>query len=474
MTRNYTILPLAGILRAYSHDFHRLQRIVDPFFASVLFWFFVLSKQIHPTSIENVLAMLLVGSATFVVFGQFRIYHSYRQSSLFTLLRRLCASWLLVFALLVSLAYALKTSAYYSRLAIVSWSISGLLLFIFFHLIGRMVLRFYRVSGGNTRALVYWGSCTAAMQFYKRLQNSPYLGLRMVAWFGEEYSSESLPPGMPAWGGSLSDLRAWLIDNKCDQLVFSECSSADIPISSLIILFGDLCVPVAYAPGWFVPGMRFEIDRVSDQPCITLWRPHDSLLDRQLKRACDLIFASLSLFFLSPLLLLIAVCVCLTSPGPALFWQDRYGLDGRRFRIVKFRTMRVQEPGDQGVLLQASRCDLRVTPLGRILRRWSLDELPQLWNVLIGNMSLVGPRPHAVAHNEHYRALIPGYMQRHLFKPGITGLAQVQGLRGETATLDAMQRRVAADLCYQRDWTLAGDFKILLQTLLQLRSNNAY
>jgi putative colanic acid biosynthesis UDP-glucose lipid carrier transferase len=297
----------------------------------------------------------------------------------------------------------------------------------------------------------------------------------MSAWFSDlPPRDQPLPVGMPAWGGGLADLRAWLDQNSVDQLVFSDGAAAQTPTAHLIQLFGDVCVPVVYAPTWAAPGMRFELERVGDQPCMDLWRPHDSLMDRQLKRAGDLLLASGALLVFSPLLLLIALAVRATSPGPALFWQDRYGLDGRPFRIAKFRTMCVQEAGDQPGLAQASRRDPRVTPLGRVLRRWSLDELPQLWNVVIGDMSLVGPRPHAVEHNEHYRRLIPGYMQRHLFKPGITGLAQVQGLRGETATLEAMQRRVAADLDYQRDWTLAGDFKILLQTLLQLRSNNAF
>jgi putative colanic acid biosynthesis UDP-glucose lipid carrier transferase len=157
-----------------------------------------------------------------------------------------------------------------------------------------------------------------------------------------------------------------------------------------------------------------------------------------------------------------------------LFSQDRYGLDGRRFRILKFRTMRVLEAGDQPGLRQATRDDPRITPLGRVLRRWSLDELPQLFNVIRGEMSLVGPRPHAVDHNEQYRRLIPGYMQRHTFKPGITGLAQVEGLRGETSNLQSMARRIDADLRYQRDWSLSLDLKILIKTFLRLRSPQAY
>jgi putative colanic acid biosynthesis UDP-glucose lipid carrier transferase len=173
-------------------------------------------------------------------------------------------------------------------------------------------------------------------------------------------------------------------------------------------------------------------------------------------------------------MVIIAVLVATTSPGPVFFRQARYGLDGRPFPMLKFRTMRVMEAGTTPGLRQASRDDPRVTPIGRILRRWSLDELPQLFNVVGGSMSLVGPRPHAVEHNEHYRRLIPAYMQRHLFKPGMTGLAQVEGWRGETAELEAMARRVEADLRYQRDWSLSLDFMILVRTVLHLRSGNAY
>jgi putative colanic acid biosysnthesis UDP-glucose lipid carrier transferase len=220
--------------------------------------------------------------------------------------------------------------------------------------------------------------------------------------------------------------------------------------------------------------MRFQIQRVGATPCIDLWGSDNSLLDRQIKRAFDLCLAATGLVLISPLLLAIALAVALSSPGPIFFLQDRYGLDGRRFRILKFRTMRVMEAGDQPNLRQASRDDPRITPVGRVLRRWSLDELPQLLNVLRGEMSLVGPRPHAVQHNEQYRKLIPGYMQRHAFKPGITGLAQVEGWRGETVNLELMAARVEADLRYQREWSIILDTKILLKTLLRLRSPHAY
>ena len=245
-------------------------------------------------------------------------------------------------------------------------------------------------------------------------------------------------------------------------------------MAEVIRFFGDTCLPVYYVPHWAEEGMRFDVERLGNQLVVGLWALPEANLERQVKRVMDVLGSLLLLLILSPLLLLIAALITLTSPGPVLFSQERYGFRGQRFRILKFRSMSVLEAGDQQGLVQACRHDPRVTPLGRVLRRCSLDELPQLINVLKGEMSLVGPRPHAVDHNELYRGQITAFMQRHQFKPGMTGLAQVEGWRGETATLSAMADRVDADLRYQREWSLKLDLKILLKTFLRLRSTNAY
>ena len=172
-------------------------------------------------------------------------------------------------------------------------------------------------------------------------------------------------------------------------------------------------------------------------------------------------------------MVLIALAVRLTSPGPILFKQRRYGLNGQEILVYKFRSMRVTEDGD--TVKQATKNDSRITPVGAFLRKSSLDELPQFLNVLQGRMSLVGPRPHAVAHNELYRKLISGYMLRHKVKPGITGWAQINGYRGETDTLEKMQQRINYDLEYLRNWSLSLDLQILIKTaLVFLRDQNAY
>jgi putative colanic acid biosynthesis UDP-glucose lipid carrier transferase len=191
------------------------------------------------------------------------------------------------------------------------------------------------------------------------------------------------------------------------------------------------------------------------------------------KRLMDVSFSMIGLLLLAPFLALVALLVKMTSPGPVIFRQRRYGLDGQEILVYKFRTMAVTEDGD--AIRQATKDDDRITPLGRILRRYSIDELPQFVNVLEGSMSVVGPRPHAVAHNEEYRKLIKGYMIRHKVLPGITGLAQVNGCRGETKTLEQMQSRVRYDLDYLRHWSPGLDFKIIAKTaVLVFNDRKAY
>jgi putative colanic acid biosynthesis UDP-glucose lipid carrier transferase len=196
-------------------------------------------------------------------------------------------------------------------------------------------------------------------------------------------------------------------------------------------------------------------------------------MDAVMKRVTDVIIASFALLLLGPLMLMIGLAVKLTSAGPVLFRQRRYGLNGEEIMVYKFRSMTVCEDG--AVVSQATKDDRRVTRLGRILRSTSLDELPQLLNVLEGKMSVVGPRPHAVAHNELYRKLISGYMIRHKVRPGITGLAQVNGLRGETETVEKMRERVRYDLEYLSHWSPWLDIKIICRTIWVIaRDQNAY
>jgi putative colanic acid biosynthesis UDP-glucose lipid carrier transferase len=464
--------PFAGQLRQHGKDLVRLQRLLDLLAPAALFHLFNPDASLQPLLLPS---WVWVVALTAIILPISGLYSSFRSRSLLALAILVTRAWLLVLATLLLLIFVTRTSASFSRLDSSLWACASWLSLLFIHVGLLRLLRLHRARGGNTRAILYWGTAENALDFQKQLLNAPWMGLRMIVWFSPvPISPDDQPALLPRCTGGLLEMRCWLDEHVVDAIVFSHVPRNNLTVDQLLEFFGDTCLPVIYAPAWARSSMRFAPDRIGDIHCIDLWGGDRSIIDRHAKRAMDLLLASVTLLLLSPLISLIAFAVAFTSSGPILFRQDRYGLDGRRFRIFKFRTMRVLEAGDQPGLRQATRDDPRITSLGRILRRWSLDELPQLFNVLRGEMSMVGPRPHAVDHNEQYRRLIPGYMQRHAFKPGITGLAQVEGWRGETSDLQSMARRIDADLRYQRDWSLGLDIKILIKTILHLRSPQAY
>ena len=464
----------AGFLRLHGSDISRLQRLFDPLAITLLFVVFN-EASLAQRSYDGLPPWCWVSLCVFVLLRRAGIYDSYRSHSLFTLSRRVTSSWLVVLTSLLLISFATKTTASFSRLDTSLWALASWLLLLVNHIGLRKLLRWHRSRGGNSRTIMYWGLPQAASAFAAEVRANPWLGLKIVAWFGPEPPSLGLSlHGLPAFGGHHTSMRHWLESNEVDRIVFSHVTRDGLEMADLLRIFGDTSVPVVYAPHWASPSMHFNVDQVGSQSCIDLWGSRQLLSDRQLKRSFDLLLSLAGVLLISPLLLLIALAVKLSSPGPVLFRQERYGLDGKRFSICKFRSMRVLESGDHAELRQATRNDPRVTKVGAVLRRWSLDELPQLFNVITGEMSLVGPRPHAVEHNEYYRQHVAGYMQRHAFKPGITGLAQVEGWRGETASLESMAARIDADLRYQRNWSLKLDIKILIKTLLNIRSPNAY
>jgi putative colanic acid biosynthesis UDP-glucose lipid carrier transferase len=267
--------------------------------------------------------------------------------------------------------------------------------------------------------------------------------------------------------GPLSQLPEFIKNNGIDVIFIALPLRHIRRVQDLLAALGDTTVSLYYLPDVFVSD-QFEarVGEILGVPVIAMRESPFHGYRGAAKRLMDIVIATAVLAVTAPFLLAIALAIRITSRGPALFRQRRYGLDGREIVIYKFRTMTVTE--DSGWLDQAHPNDARVTRLGRFLRRWSLDEMPQLVNVLQGRMSLVGPRPHAVGHNEEYRRLIKGYMVRHKVPPGITGLAQVKGFRGATPRLQDMQGRVHYDLEYLRNWSLLLDWKILFMTVPKL------
>lgn len=243
---------------------------------------------------------------------------------------------------------------------------------------------------------------------------------------------------------------------------------------NLLEALRDTTGSIYFVPDTFVTDLiQGRMDSVGGIPVVAVCETPFMGINRVVKRTTDIVLSILILILISPLLLLIALAIKLTSPGPAIFKQRRYGLDGSDILAYKFRSMTVMEDG--AAVKQAQKNDQRLTPIGGFLRKTSLDELPQFLNVLSGKMSIVGPRPHAVAHNEEYRKLIKGYMLRHKVPPGITGWAQVNGFRGETDTLDKMKGRIDLDLDYLRNWSLRLDLYIIFKTIwVVLKRENAH
>ena len=328
-------------------------------------------------------------------------------------------------------------------------------------------------SGGVRRAVIA-GVNEQGMSLATRVAENRLAGVQVVGYFDDRHA-DRLPDYSPVpLLGKLDDLPGYVQQADIQVIYLSLPMTTQGRILKLLDELRDTTASIYFVPDFFVTDLiQGRMDTVEDVPVVAVCESPFNGISGFVKRSSDVVLAALIVLMVSPLLLLIALGVKLTSPGPVIFKQRRYGLDGKEISVYKFRSMTVCEDG--GSVQQAQKGDKRVTPLGAFLRKSSLDELPQLLNVLQGRMSIVGPRPHAVAHNEMYRKLIKGYMVRHKVRPGMTGWAQVNGLRGETETLDKMQARIEHDLEYLRNWSLRLDLYIIFKTVfVVLRDQHAY
>jgi putative colanic acid biosynthesis UDP-glucose lipid carrier transferase len=401
------------------------------------------------------------------------LYQSWRLAPIYQEAVQVALVWMTVFMLLVVLAFSTKTSVIYSRLVIFSWALLAPALMVALRLVVRWGLRELRRNGRNTRTLAIAGISASTQKLIAQIQAAPWLGFNIVGIYDNADAANRFQAGVPLHGDiaqMVADVRAGGIDFVYITLPMHE----ENRIVQLIDALADTTASVYIIPDFFVFDLlHARWLNLGGLPMVSVFESPFHGVDGWLKRAEDLLLGSLILLLILPLLLIIALAVKLTSPGPVIFRQRRYGLNGQIVEVWKFRSMTVCEDGD--LVPQAQKNDARITPLGAFLRRTSLDELPQFFNVLKGDMSIVGPRPHATVHNEQYRRLIHGYMLRHMVKPGITGWAQVNGWRGETDTLEKMEKRIEFDLEYMRNWSLWLDLKIIGLTVLKgFSGHNAY
>lgn len=411
-----------------------------------------------------------LGAAAFIVFASFHLLASARNVG--WMLGRGAMRWcrlLLTTIVLLFLTYERTEDV---RIMVAEWTLLALPMQMIALAVLRGMAHSINNAPGNQRRAAFFGFGPEARRLHLRLRRSPILGIQVAGYYNETpvtpEDGEVLPPYLGRYGDAAAHIQA-----NSYEIVFIAIGQQDNKelTSEIVNRLYDSTASIYLLPEFRFPGdLPMTSTDLAGVPLLAL---HDITVQgllRMIKRGIDLVGATVLLVLLSPVMIAIAVAVRFDSPGPILFRQRRYGERGEPIIVRKFRSMRVVQPEDAaaaatGGLRQAHAGDSRITPLGKHLRRTSLDELPQLFDVLGGSMSLVGPRPHAEEHNEMYRRVIPGYMLRHSVKPGITGWAQINGLRGETDTPDKMRLRVEYDRYYITHWSLWLDIKILLKTI---------
>lgn len=424
-------------------------------------------------------AVIFIGALlVFVACSSTGVYVSWRGRNRTYLFSRLTLSWFLAFSLLFGLLVFTKQSEHFSRIWMALWMLLGLMGALALRVIVYAVLGMVRARGRNQKRVLILGNGPMAKTVIKRLHKSEWIGYTVVGIVPMTERCSSLSEhGVPCLD-DIQNLERFITQEQIKEVWICMPLSQGEKIQHLLYELRHSTVDIRYAPD--MSDLRLLNHKISELAGIYTLDLSCAGIDGGnliIKKIEDMILASLILLLISPLLLLISIGVKLSSPGPVLFKQHRHGIDGRPIKVYKFRTMYMDEAESElkDFLPQAQKGDPRITPFGVFLRKTSLDELPQFYNVLQGRMSIVGPRPHALSHNEYYKDVIESYMQRHKVKPGITGWAQIHGFRGETDTVDKMQKRVEYDLFYIENWSVWLDIKIVLLTVFKgFRHENAY
>ena len=425
---------------------------------------------------DRYLIMGGLGGLIFVFSAQLvGIYHNWRGRPIFASAKLILNAWLITWATLIIVAFLYKDTVNYSRIAITSWALATPVLLLTYRLIVRSLLAKYRAQGKNTRTIAIIGAGKVGQHIADIINENPWLGYQVKAFYDDDPSLHGTRVHETPVISCTDNIAKAVNLNQYNEIYICLPLRAESKIKSILNQLTDTTAVVKFVPDLFTFDlMHSKWSDLKGIPVFSVYdSPLNSTMNRAIKRFEDVLISSAILLLISPLMLWIAFKVKQSSPGPVIFKQKRYGLNGQEIKVYKFRSMTSQDNGS--VVKQATKNDSRVTDFGAFIRRTSLDELPQFINVIQGKMSIVGPRPHAVAHNEEYRKLVPKYMQRHLVKPGITGWAQINGWRGETDTLEKMEKRVEFDLHYIKHWSLWLDIKIIVLTIFKgFINKNAY
>ena len=422
-------------------------------------------------------AAATIAAVLFVLVGQsLRLYDRWRGDRLKREIVQIWWGWFVVLPTLLFLGFLSKSTADFSRFVTSTWFLLAPVLITLWRVCLRLALRSVRARGYNTRVTAIVGMTELGERLAKQIKEVSWLGMKLCGFYDDRDTERcyDMDDALGRRIGNLNDVVQAARAGEVGLVYIALPLRAEPRVIELLQKLADTTASVYMAADFFAFNLlHARWGSVGDMPVVSIHETPFYGVDGWLKQLEDFILGVLILVLIALPMLLIAIGIKLTSCGPVFFRQRRYGLDGEVIDVLKFRTMTVSEDGPD--IRQATKNDERVTPFGAWLRRKSLDELPQFFNVLTGKMSIVGPRPHAVAHNEIYRKKIQGYMLRHKVKPGITGWAQINGWRGETDTLEKMEKRVEHDLTYIRNWSLLWDIQIIAMTVFGSRAReNAY
>ncbi|MEY4429492.1 MAG: hypothetical protein RLZZ182_2181 [Pseudomonadota bacterium] len=384
------------------------------------------------------------------------------------------SSWVSMLAILWLCGYATNSLVFFESNVILAWGVLTPLIQWMLTMVGKGVINHRAALPDARRRVIVVGAGPLGGKVARALQSQRDVSHEFVGYFDDRTDSRVLPEAISMRLGGLRDVANYVYAHGIHEVYITLPLCSQPRIVELLEAVQGTTASLYFVPDVFgISIIQGRLQDLNGVPVVGICETPFTGTNGLVKRLSDIVLASIILVLISPILLLLAAGVKLSSPGPVIFRQRRNGLDGEEIIVYKFRSMRVMDNGT--VVKQATKGDPRITPFGAFIRKTSLDELPQFINVLQGRMSIVGPRPHAVAHNEEYRRLIKAYMVRHKVKPGITGWAQVNGYRGETDTIEKMQGRVEYDLEYLRNWSLGLDLQIIVRTIrLMVFDRNAY
>lgn len=462
----------AGTIRPHTNSMALIFRVIDAaiifgtLFLSAKLFFIPLDTHLFNVGLLSIISFWLIGETH-------TLYRSWRSIRFIHQIAATSIVWITCVVLLLTIVFFIRAADLFPRDAAGFWFGLTWFMLIGWRFTYRRALYILRSNNYNSRTALIIGTNASARALANEFKHNPRHGIKLVGFFDDRNPSRLDPDIITE--GRVDDALNLAQSAGVDNIYIALPLNAEQRTQEFLEKFSDTTANVYLIPNFFVYNLLYSRwQEVGNVLTLSVYdSPHLSV-NGWLKRIEDLVLSSILIVMLAIPMLLVAIAIKLTSPGPVIFKQYRYGLDGKKFKVFKFRSMTTTDNGP--VVQQAKQNDARVTPLGKFLRRSSIDELPQIFNVFEGTMSLVGPRPHAVAHNEEYRKLIKGYMLRHKVKPGITGWAQINGFRGETDTLEKMKGRIEYDLDYIHKWSLWFDFKILFLTLYRTKqiSSNAY